>query len=149
MQHQSKVYNELNNFLKDFLNRVDPQKCGGEYQITESRFIEDLLGMELADTSQIGTFKKLGFCLITSSRSLLFVRDVSEMGYSSVFLYGNEWALMSFEMLLFCLIDLFWHNRILASLVTFSCSKLISQLTNVYFTHQLARSSLVDSRFLI
>jgi hypothetical protein len=56
MQHQARVYTELNDFLKDFINRVEPQ-CG-EYQITEPRLIEELLGMELADTSRVGTFKK-------------------------------------------------------------------------------------------
>jgi meckelin len=71
------------------------------------------------------------------------------MAYSSAFLYGNEWAMLSFEMLLFSLLDMFWHCRVLAAFLTYLCSKAIGQLTNVYFTHQLARSSLVDSRFLI
>jgi hypothetical protein len=56
MQHQAKVYAELNDYLKDFVNRVDPQ--GGEYQVTDARFIEELLGLELADTSRVGAFRR-------------------------------------------------------------------------------------------
>lgn len=80
---------------------------------------------------------------------LFFDRDPSETEYSSAFLYGNEWVLMSFEMALFCLTDLIWCNRVLAAFITFLASKTIGRLTKLYSTHQLARSSFVDSRFLI
>ncbi|CAK5074482.1 unnamed protein product [Meloidogyne enterolobii] len=131
MQQQTKIYKELNNFLKDFINRVDP-KCG-EYKCIDENFIEEMLNMELIDTGKIGTFR----------------RDKSEMAYSSAFIYGNEWALMSFELLLFCVVDMFWLNRIFASVFVYLISKLILLITKIYFTNQLAKSCLIDSRFLI
>uniref|UniRef100_A0A915NW80 Meckelin n=4 Tax=Meloidogyne TaxID=189290 RepID=A0A915NW80_9BILA len=131
MQQQTKIYKELNNYLKDFINRVDP-KCG-EYKCIDENFIEEMLNMELIDTGKIGTFR----------------RDKSEMAYSSAFIYGNEWALMSFELLLFCVVDMFWLNRIFASVFVYLISKLILLITKIYFTNQLAKSCLIDSRFLI
>lgn len=55
VQQTARVYNELNEFLKDFVNRVDPE-C--DYTITESRLIEELLKLELTDTSKVGTFRR-------------------------------------------------------------------------------------------
>jgi hypothetical protein len=57
MEQQTKVYNELNNFLKNFINRVDPEF--GEYKCIDENLIEVLLDLELNDTSKIGTFKRL------------------------------------------------------------------------------------------
>ncbi|KAL3115491.1 hypothetical protein niasHT_016615 [Heterodera trifolii] len=130
MQQVATAYSELNECLKDFVNRVDPQ-C--DYVITSPRLIEALLGLELSDTSTIGTFR----------------RDRSECEYSSAFLYGNEWALLSAELALFCLVDLFWRHRLLAAFVTFLLSVSVRHTVKLYFTHQLAKSSMVDSRFLI
>uniref|UniRef100_A0A914I2N3 Meckelin n=1 Tax=Globodera rostochiensis TaxID=31243 RepID=A0A914I2N3_GLORO len=130
MHQIAMAYNELNEYFKDFVNRVDPQ-C--DYVLTSPRLVEALLGLELTDTSGVGTFR----------------RDPSECEYSSAFLYGNEWALMSFEMLLFCLVDLWWRSRLLAAFVTYLLSTGIGHMVKLYFTHQLAKSSMVDSRFLI
>uniref|UniRef100_A0A183BTN8 Meckelin n=1 Tax=Globodera pallida TaxID=36090 RepID=A0A183BTN8_GLOPA len=130
MHQIAMAYNELNEYFKDFVNRVDPQ-C--DYVLTSPRLVEVLLGLELTDTSGVGTFR----------------RDPSECEYSSAFLYGNEWALMSFEMLLFCLVDLWWRSRLLAAFVTYLLSTGIGHMVKLYFTHQLAKSSMVDSRFLI
>jgi meckelin len=71
------------------------------------------------------------------------------MSYSSSFIYGNEWSLMSFEMLLFCVIDMFWLNRIFSAIIIYLFSKLILKITKIYFTQQLAKSCLIDNRFLI
>ncbi|KAL3104882.1 hypothetical protein niasHT_026377 [Heterodera trifolii] len=130
MQQVATAYSELNECLKDFVNRVDPQ-C--DYVIISPRLIEALLGLELSDTSTVGTFR----------------RDRSECEYSSAFLYGNEWALLSAELALFCLVDLFWRHRLLAAFVTFLLSASVRHTVKLYFTHQLAKSSMVDSRFLI
>lgn len=71
------------------------------------------------------------------------------MAYSNVFVYGNEWQHLVFEMLLFCVIDLFMENRILAATTTFFASAAIQKIAKVFFTNNLIRSSLIDHRFLI
>lgn len=71
------------------------------------------------------------------------------MAYSMAFIYGNEWTLMSFEMLFFCLIDLFTHSRILASVLTYLVSQSARKIAKLSFTNNLIKSSLIDHRFLI
>jgi hypothetical protein len=71
------------------------------------------------------------------------------MAYSNVFVYGNEWPHLVFEMLLFCIIDLFIRNRIFAATVTYFVSAGIQKVAKVFFTNNLIRSSLIDHRFLV
>ena len=71
------------------------------------------------------------------------------MAYSNVFVYGNEWSHLSFEMLLFCVTDLIINNRIFAATFVYFVSSAIQKLAKIFFTSNLIRSSFVDSRFLI
>ena len=71
------------------------------------------------------------------------------MAYSNAFLYGNEWVNMSFEMLLFCVLDMATHSRIFAAAITYLLSTLIRKVAKIFFTNNLVKSSLVDGRFLI
>lgn len=76
-------------------------------------------------------------------------RDFSEIAYSRAFLYGNEWIHLSFDLLVFCMTDLIWHNFILAGAVTFCISTLLRKIARLFYTNNLVRNSLVDERFLI
>lgn len=76
-------------------------------------------------------------------------RDHSEMAYSSVFIYGNEWAHLAFEMLMFSVIDMATHSRILSAAIVYAISVTIRTLSKSLFTNSLVKSSLVDHRFLI
>jgi meckelin len=78
-----------------------------------------------------------------------YYRDHSEMAYSSVFIYGNEWSLLSFEMLLFAVIDMATHSRILSAAIVYAISMSIRSVSKSFFTNNLVKSSLVDHRFLI
>lgn len=71
------------------------------------------------------------------------------MAYSCAFIYGNEWAHMSFEMLLFCVIDMFLTDRIISIVIVYAVSYTITNVAKVFFTNNLVKSSLVDHRFLI
>ncbi|KAH7722789.1 meckelin [Aphelenchoides avenae] len=71
------------------------------------------------------------------------------MAYSSAFIYGHEWVTMSFEMLLFCVLDMALRNRIFAATVTYAVATLMHKVAKVFFTNNLIKSSLVDHRFLI
>lgn len=53
MKNTANVYAELNQFFKDMIDHVD-LNC--DYTITNSKFIEEMLGLELTDTSKIGNF---------------------------------------------------------------------------------------------
>jgi hypothetical protein len=71
------------------------------------------------------------------------------MAYSSVFVYGNEWAHLSFELLLFAVLDMATHSRILSAAIVYAVSVVIRTLSKSFFTNNLVKSSLVDHRFLI
>ncbi|KAI6218078.1 hypothetical protein M3Y95_01181900 [Aphelenchoides besseyi] len=130
VENSAKIHAEITQFVKDFIDHADPD-C--DYVITDPKFIEDILDIELNDTTKIGSF----------------IRDPSEMAYSSVFIYGNEWSHMSFEMLLFALLDLVFGSRILSAAIVYVVSVLITTISKVFFTNNLVKSSLVDHRFLI
>ena len=52
----------------------------------------------------------------------LFLLD-SGLSFSDVLLYSHEWDLLSFELLIFLVIDLVSHNYTLATIITFLLSK--------------------------
>ena len=71
------------------------------------------------------------------------------MAYSAAFVYGNEWINLSFDCVLFCVVDLLVWNFTLAACVTFIVHHLLDAISNTGFTRNLVRSSLVDARFLV
>lgn len=155
IENTAKVYEEINQFLKDVIDHANPEI---DYTITDSKLIEEILGLELRDTSKIGTFTRYGFpqrrlhyaqIIFCLCRQEINFRDPSEMAYSNAFLYGNEWVNLSFEMLLFCVLDMATRNRIFAASITYLASILIRKVAKVFFTNHLVKSSLVDGRFLI
>lgn len=64
-------------------------------------------------------------------------------------MYGNEWIFLSFEMLLFCTVDVLTKSSVLAALVTYGASKVLQRITAMLFTNNLVKSSFVDHRFMI
>ncbi|CAD5208899.1 unnamed protein product [Bursaphelenchus xylophilus] len=130
VENTAKIHSEINQFVKDFIDHADPS-C--DYVVTDPKLIEEILDIELNDTSKVGTL----------------IRDPSEMSYSSCFVYGNEWSHLSFELLLFCVLDMFLLNRIISATIVYVTSLAITSIAKTFFTNNLVRSSLVDHRFLI
>ncbi|CAD5206257.1 unnamed protein product [Bursaphelenchus okinawaensis] len=126
----AKIHAEINQFVKDFIDHADQST---DYIVSDPKLIEEILDIELNDTSKVGTL----------------IRDPSEMGYSACFVYGNEWSHLSFELLLFCVLDMFLLNRILSATVVFAVSTAVTSIAKTFFTNSLVKSSLVDHRFLI
>ena len=81
--------------------------------------------------------------LYSSGKEHIIIYTISytstESGHSfnEVLFYGNEWSLLSFEMLLFLVIDFAGRNYVLAAVVTYIISKvqLILSLLNLYFMY--------------
>uniref|UniRef100_A0AC35GPG2 Meckelin n=2 Tax=Panagrolaimus sp. PS1159 TaxID=55785 RepID=A0AC35GPG2_9BILA len=55
IESTSKVYEELNEFLKDIVDHAIPEV---DYVITEPKLVEEILGLELNDTSKVGNFTR-------------------------------------------------------------------------------------------
>lgn len=58
IENSAKVYAEINQFFKDLIDHANPEI---DYTITDSKLIEDILGLEMRDTTKVGTFTRLGF----------------------------------------------------------------------------------------
>ncbi|TKR68236.1 hypothetical protein L596_024244 [Steinernema carpocapsae] len=129
MVEQVKSHAEMNEFLVDMLSHTNAEV---DFVVTDAKFIENVLDLELGDTTKVGNF----------------VRDPSEVAFSRAFVHGNEWVHLSFELILFCLADLIFDSRVLAAFATFVASSLVAGIISVFFTNNLVKSSLVDHRFL-
>jgi meckelin len=72
-----------------------------------------------------------------------------KISFVDVLFYGNEWNLISFELLLFLLIDLAAHNFVLAAIITYIAARIISFVREVTGRKNLGKKALIDNRFLI
>ena len=69
--------------------------------------------------------------------------------FNSILLYGNEWTLMLFDLLVFAFVDSFAQDFVLAGIITYIVTKLLIMLRNKFGRKNLTRKTLVDERFLI
>lgn len=53
VETSAKIHADITQFVKDFIDHTEPN-C--DYIISESRLIEDILDIELSDTSRVGVF---------------------------------------------------------------------------------------------
>ena len=69
--------------------------------------------------------------------------------YDSVLLYGHEFSLTIFEVLVFSFTDLFTSDYLLSALITSLVTKIISVIRYTLGRRNLATKTLIDKRFLI
>ena len=69
--------------------------------------------------------------------------------FDSVLLYGNEFSLTIFEVLVFAFTDLFASDFLISALVTYLVSKAMSVVRYTAGRANLATKTLIDRRFLI
>uniref|UniRef100_A0A0K0ESR4 Meckelin n=1 Tax=Strongyloides stercoralis TaxID=6248 RepID=A0A0K0ESR4_STRER len=130
IEYRSKVYDELNIFLRNIIEH-DDEEC--DYDITTMKVMEDITDMEFADTTNRG----------------IFYKDTSEVAFTQSFIYGNEWVLCTFEFCLLQCIDIIFNNLLIAAFSTYIISQIIKKIASIFFTSHLIKSSLIDHRFLI
>uniref|UniRef100_A0A7I4YZN0 Meckelin n=1 Tax=Haemonchus contortus TaxID=6289 RepID=A0A7I4YZN0_HAECO len=121
---------QINTLFREF---IDHSTADMDYTIRDRSFAEALLDTELNDTSQIGNF----------------LRDPSEVGFSSCFLYGREWAHFSFEAMLFVLLYISLESLPFAAAIVFCFTHGLIGITSLLCKNHFVKSSLVDHRFLI
>uniref|UniRef100_A0A158QLM6 PKD_channel domain-containing protein n=1 Tax=Haemonchus placei TaxID=6290 RepID=A0A158QLM6_HAEPC len=121
---------QINTLFREF---IDHSTADMDYTIRDRSFAEALLDTELNDTSQIGNF----------------LRDPSEVGFSSCFLYGREWAHFSFEAMLFVLLYISLDSLTFAAAIVFCFTHGLIGITSLLCKNHFVKSSLVDHRFLI
>lgn len=83
----------------------------------------------------------------SSGRKTVRARDAHNL-WSSVIFYGQETRLVAFEVMLLCAVDLSLRNTTASACVTWIVSVCVAQLRRQLGRRSLARSALVDKRFL-
>ncbi|KAF8361123.1 mks-3 [Pristionchus pacificus] len=127
---RARTHAAMNRFLQDMVEHSLPEV---DYTIRERTMAEAALDIELSDSSQMG----------------VFTRDHSESAFARCFVYGNEWAKLSFEALLFSIVFVYTSSVPLAAVITYVSAVSLRMLASMMFTNHLVKSSLVDHRFLI
>ncbi|XP_019857208.1 PREDICTED: meckelin-like [Amphimedon queenslandica] len=124
-----KAHEEMTTFLSSFIDHNLPST---DYVFRKKWLLEKVLGMEFNDAVD---------------RSIFYTN--SGLSFSDVLFYNHEWELLSFELLVFLLVDLLSHNYTLAAIVTFTLSKVVSLIRDGLGKRNLGKKTLIDSRFLI
>ncbi|GMT14635.1 hypothetical protein PFISCL1PPCAC_5932 [Pristionchus fissidentatus] len=127
---RARTHAAMNRFLQDMVEHSLPEV---DYTIRERTMVEAALDIELSDSSTLG----------------VFTRDHSESAFSACFVYGNEWAKLSFEALLFSIVFVYTNSVSLAAVTTYLSAISLRTIASTMSTNHLVKSSLVDHRFLI
>ncbi|KAF4527344.1 hypothetical protein B566_EDAN001121, partial [Ephemera danica] len=125
----AQAYNSMNHFLAAFFQHAIRDL---DYEVKEKAFLEKLLDIELSDITE---------------KAVLFTDD----GHSfvRVLFHGQEFTLFTFDLLLFCCIEMLSGNFLLAIIITALVSKLMVMIRQYGGRRNVARKTLVDARFLI
>ncbi|XP_078236652.1 meckelin isoform X1 [Pogona vitticeps] len=124
-----KSYHALNRFLISFLEH---RYKNMDYVVKDKFFMERIMDMEFQEQGDM---------------SILYNDDKAL--FSRTLFYNHELALLLFETLLFCAVDLGAKDFVLAAIVTFVVQKLLQILRGALGRRNLAEKTLVEKQFLI
>lgn len=105
-----------------------------DYEVRDKMFLETVLDVEFQDG--------------LANEKALFYSDTGH-SFDSVMLYGHEFSLTIFEVLVFSFTDLFTGDFLISALVTYIVTKAIAVIRYTLGKKNLATKTLIDRRFLI
>ena len=105
-----------------------------DFEVREKMFLETVLDIEFQEG--------------LAAEKAIFYSDNGH-SFDSVLLYGNEFSLIVFEVLVFSFVDLFTADYLISALITYIVTNLISILRYTLGKRNLATKTLIDKRFLI
>ncbi|PSN51036.1 hypothetical protein C0J52_15421 [Blattella germanica] len=123
------AYHNMNKFLAAFLEHALKDL---DYDVREKTFVESLLDIEFTEIFDKGVL-------------------YADTGHSfdNVLFYGNEFTLATFDIILFCFVEVLFHDFLLAAVVTAFCAKILVIVRRVGGRTNLAKKTLIDERFLV
>nr|CAB3267113.1 meckelin-like [Phallusia mammillata] len=130
MTESVQAYRKMKEFMTAFL---DHSVHGLDYFVKDKMLLEKLFDVEMQDPTNSGAF---------------FYNDTSN-SFTNVLFYGREFALLTFDILLFGIIDLGTQDFVLATILTYIIGKFLAIVRQSIGRHNLAKKTLVDKRFLI
>ncbi|ESO89760.1 hypothetical protein LOTGIDRAFT_192673 [Lottia gigantea] len=122
-------YSVLNKFLGAF---IDHSFKDLDYKIIKKSLIENILDTEIHETYDTGV-----------------LYNDNGHSFDQVLFYGNELTLILFDILMFCMVDYAAQDFVLAGVLTYLVSELITMARTIGGKKNLASKTLVDDRFLI
>lgn len=69
--------------------------------------------------------------------------------FDNVLFYGNEFTLMTFDIMLFCFVEALSQDYLVAGIVTAAINHLLAMIRDLGGRKNLAKKTLIDERFLI
>ena len=130
VERSIQAYVGMNRFLSAF---IDHSLRDVDYLVKDKLLLERIFDVELSE--------------IPLDKAIFYNDD--GRSFNSVLFYGNEWTLLLFDILFFALVDFIATDYVLAAVLTYIASKIISAARNSFGRRNLARKTLVDERFLI
>ena len=131
LENMVHAYTTMNRFLTRFLEHALRDL---DYEVRDKMFLETVLDIEFQDA--------------VAGDKAVFYTDNGH-SFDSVLLYGNEFSLTIFEVLVFAFTDLFASDFLISALVTYLVSKAMSVVRYTAGRANLATKTLIDRRFLI
>ncbi|XP_072013761.1 meckelin-like [Amphiura filiformis] len=125
----NQAYATMNKFLCTF---IDHGMRDIDYMVKDKLLFEQILDMEFYDPAEKGFFFNDG-----------------GHAFNKVLFHGQEVTLLTFEMLLFCIVDLIFTNYALAGIITYLAMQFLIKFRDAAGRNNLAKKTLVDERFLI
>jgi len=130
LERSVKAYNQMNRYLSSFVEHAIREN---DYFVKDKLLLEKLLKNELQPPDDKSVFYN------DDGRS-----------FTSILLYGQEWSLLLFNLLLFLIVDwLSGWNAILAGFIAYMAEIIITSVRDSFGKKNLAEKTMVDERFLI
>ncbi|XP_023349212.1 meckelin [Eurytemora carolleeae] len=130
LQNSVQAYTTMNRFLTRFLQHALKDL---DFEVRERNFIESTLDIEFTNTV---------------TEKAVFYTDKGH-SFDCLLLYGHEFTLTIWEILVMSFVDLLAQDFLLAAIITYFVSKFVSVLRYMIGRSNLARKTLIDKRFLI
>ena len=131
LENMVAAYSTMNTFLTRFLEHALRDL---DYDVRDKMVLETVLDIEFQEG--------------LASEKAIFYTDNGH-SFDSVLLYGHEFSLTIFEVLVFAFTDLFMSDFLISALVTYLVTKLITIIRYNLGRRNLATKTLIDRRFLI
>eukprot|EP00094_Tigriopus_californicus_P012053 TCALIF_11646-PA protein Name:"Similar to Tmem67 Meckelin (Rattus norvegicus)" AED:0.11 eAED:0.11 QI:708/0.75/0.55/1/1/1/9/0/735 len=113
IQHMVEAYSTMNKFLTRFLEHALKDL---DYEIKDKFVLEKILDVEFQD--------------VNITEKAIFYAD-SGHSFDAVLFYGNEFSLLTFDMMVFIFVDLFAEDFVLAGVVTFFAAEVCNAAKHI------------------
>ena len=128
-----------------------PQACIGAYADLNkmlTRFFDLSQSEYRADVQSEVPFSQSILGISPSTEEASIITPTGDREFRKTMLYGIQWSLYIFYVIMFCGIDMHLHNPAIAAFVVYIVDLIVVLIFRIRAKANLARKSLLDNRFL-